>query len=230
MILHKNKLDQYKIQSNQPLIKWSFDPDSVFERLNAYLVRLHDVNEIIVAANDFLKLEKIEIGGIKGRHLNERIHSIHNEFHTLYSSCITNHSNLLEPSNKQFKLLKRNFHAKIIMLERKLSQIFMETFSNCNSTESSIKTIEMFGSLLERNIIKVQISSHIDGVIKSVRNEMNDVNTILTNSSTHCKQIRVNECIVKLNCAWLIHSTFFSNELQFFDNNSILSFFFLHIN
>lgn len=182
MVLHKARLDQYKIKSNQPLIKWSFDPDTVFERLNAYLIRLDDVNDIIVAANDFLKLEKIEIGGIKGRYLCERIHCVLSEFNALYSSCIANHSNMLEPSNNQFKELKDNFQTNITVLERKLSQIFMETFVNCNGTESSIKTVEMFGSLLRRPIINEQISNEIEKVIKSIQSNMNDVHDALKDS------------------------------------------------
>lgn len=173
------------------MIKWSFDPDAVFKRLNAYLVRLDDVNEIIVAAYDFLKLENIEIGGVKGHHLSERIQSVYDEFHTLYSACIVNHSNSLEPSNNQFKTLKKTFQRKITVLERKLSQILMETFVNCNSAESNMKTIEMFGGLLERPIIKQQISNYIDNVIEIIQSDINDVHHLLNDSASD-KQIKVN--------------------------------------
>lgn len=183
VILHKNRLDEYKIRSNQPLIKWSFDPDTVFERLNLYMMRLHDVNEIIVAANDFLKLEKIEIGGIKGRHLSERIHGVLSEFHNLYNTCVVNHTNLLEPSNKQFKVVKRHFQSKLVVLERKLSQIIMETFINCKCVETSIKVVEMFGGLLQRTIIKDQISSQIETVIKNICNEISIVESLFSGSS-----------------------------------------------
>lgn len=196
---HKGQLDHYKIQSNQPLLKWSFDPDNLFERLNSYLKRLYDVNEIIVAANDFLKLEKIEIGGIKGRHLDERIHSILNEFHALYTSCMSTQSNLLEPSNKQFYMLKRNFKMKIGVLDRKLSQILIETFENCNSVESSIKVIEMFGHLLQRPIIKEQILAHIQHVIKNVRHDFSVVHSLFSNCS-HDKRIKVNGSTNKVDC------------------------------
>lgn len=172
-------------------MKWSFDTETVFERLNAYLLRLHDVSDIIVAANDFLKLEKIEIGGIKGRHLCERIRSVLTEFHTLHNSCIINHTNLLEPSNNQFKELKRNFQTTINILERKLSQIFMETFVYCNSAESSIKAIEMFGNLLKRPVVNEQISFHIDNVFKIIQCDIKAVHRLLMDSSYGKQTIRV---------------------------------------
>lgn len=171
------------MKSKQPLIKWSFDLDIVFERLNAYLMRLHDVQEMIVAANDFLQLEKIEMGGIKGRYLSERIHAVLTEFHTLYNVCIANQTNLLEPCNAQFKVLKRNFQSKIMVLERKLSQILMTTFVSCNSTESSIKVVEMFGGLLDRTIIKEQLAVQFDAIIRSIQNDIHDVHSLLTDDS-----------------------------------------------
>lgn len=203
MNLHKGQLDHYKIKSNQPLLKWTFDSDTLFERLNSYLKRLHDVNEIIVAANDFLQLEKIEIGGIKGRHLGERVRCILNEFHALYTFCIANHTNLLEPSNKQFNILRRNFKSKITVLERKLSQILMKTFSNCNSVESSIKVIEMFGRLLQRPIVKEQISTQIVAVIKSMQTDISTVHSLLSDNS-HDKRIKVHNSSLSLKNHGLI--------------------------
>lgn len=93
--------------------------------------RLLDVNKIIVAVNGFTKLGKIEMGGITRR---QRISCAQSEFRAL---CM----NLFDQLNE---LAKRNFKTKITMLERKLSQISVETFVNCNSIEWSIKIIEMF--------------------------------------------------------------------------------------
>lgn len=182
VISHKNQLDTYKLSSNQPLLKWTFDPNTVFDRLNAYLKRLLDVNKIIDAANGFMKLAKIGLGGTRGRHLGERIEGVQNEFHALYTLCIANHTNLLEPSNKEFKSLKRNFEMKIAILERKLSHILMETFENSNSIESSIKIIEMFGNLLQRSVIHEQITPQICAIIKRIEIEIATIHCLFHGS------------------------------------------------
>lgn len=212
MILHKNQLDRYKINSNQPLLRWTFDPDNVFERLNSYLIRILDVNGIIDSANSFMKLGKIEIGGIKGRYLGERIDSILNEFHTLYTVFITNHSNLLEPSNKQFKLLKREFQEKITILEQKLSQILMDTFINCNSIESSIKIVEMFGNLLQRPNIYEQLAPQIYAIIQRIQMEISIVHNLFSASLPNDAWIPVsiaNKTIFDLSMAYLTFTDFF---------------------
>lgn len=204
VVWHKNQLDAYKINSKQPLLKWTFDPDNLFERLNSFLNRLLDVHKIIDAANGFMKLGKIEMGGIKGRHLGERIANIQNEFHALYTVCIANHTNLLEPSNKQFKWLKRNFRTKIAILERKLSQILMFTFAKCNSIESSIKVIEMFGNLLQRPIIHEQIAPQIHDITKRIQIEITTVQRLFyANSNDDWITMRT-VCTVNNMCIFLI--------------------------
>lgn len=209
VIFHKNQLETYKINSGQPLLKWTFDPDTLFDRLNAYLKRLLDVNEIIDAANGFMKLGKIEMGGIKGRHLSERIDCIQSEFHALYTHCIANHTNLLEPSNMQFIWLKRNFKTKIAMLERKLSQILVEAFVNCNNIESSIKIIEMFGNLLQRSIIHDQIEPQIHAVIKRMQMEIATVHSLFCGNSLEFGWITTRIVCKQIACTHSNHTCIF---------------------
>lgn len=151
----------------------------MFGRVNLYLARLHEVNEIIRAANDFSKLEKIQLGGVRGRYLTQRIQNVHTEFQMLYNVCIANSSNCLEPLNEQFKCLKRNFLAKITILERKLSQIFIESLEHCNGIESNVRLLEMIGALLQRPIIKYQLSRQLDTVIKNFQNELNTIEMLM---------------------------------------------------
>lgn len=40
-----------------------------------------DLKELFTSATDFLKLEKIEIGGLRGRIFSEDIHCMNEEFH-----------------------------------------------------------------------------------------------------------------------------------------------------
>lgn len=190
VIIHKNKLYEYKTVESPAPVKWSFDLDTIFERLNLYLIRLHDVHDIIDAANDFFKLEKIEMGNTRGRYLGERITSVLNEFQTIYNTCIASNLNLLEPSNVKFKRLKFFFRKQITILERKLSQIFTEAFENSNSTESNLKLVEMIGGLLHRPIIKKQLTHQIESILENVQWEINTVDNLL-DSDWNSAQIMV---------------------------------------
>ena len=59
---------------------WEFQDSLVFERFDSFVGRLNTVREFFKTAQQFLKLEKVEIGGIRGRALSGRVAGVHEEF------------------------------------------------------------------------------------------------------------------------------------------------------
>ena len=59
---------------------WEFQEHLIFKRFDSFVDRLNIVKEFFRTAQQFLKLEKVEIGGIRGRALSSRIGSVHEEF------------------------------------------------------------------------------------------------------------------------------------------------------
>ena len=56
----------------------------VFKRYDSFLARLSTVKQFFDTAQQFLKLEKVEIGGIRGKALTTSINKVHEEFDGLY--------------------------------------------------------------------------------------------------------------------------------------------------
>ena len=83
---HKQKMPQYcaaamKIDPKKQKPKlWDFQDSIIFERFDSFVARLHTVKEFFKTAQQFLKLEKVEIGGIRGRALSGRVSGVHEEF------------------------------------------------------------------------------------------------------------------------------------------------------
>lgn len=75
---------------------------------------------------EFLKLEKIEIGGLKGRTLSGRIVKISQEFHEHFSVFATKTYNVLDPEDDAFIFDYNEFQVKIMELDRKLASILCE--------------------------------------------------------------------------------------------------------
>lgn len=167
MIEHKTMLMKYKINETYPNIVWSFKTSVIFERLDLYMNRLRNIRDMFDTANDFLKLEKLEIGGIRGRHLNQRLTVIQNEFQLLFNTSTMIDFQPLEPNNAGFNALKMSYDLKSKALERRLAQILLEAFENCYSTESRLKLVEMVGKLAFRPIIFEQISNQLALIIDS---------------------------------------------------------------
>ena len=75
----KGKLHTYFVGDKKPKL-WEFQEQLIFKRFDGFVDRLDIVKEFFRTAQQFLKLEKVEIGGIRGRALSSRIGSVHEEF------------------------------------------------------------------------------------------------------------------------------------------------------
>lgn len=176
--MHKNRLEDYKKTPNQPVMLWQFGACEIFQRLNAYLARLRDVQSIFDAAFAFFRLEKIEIGGNRGKILNQKLRTVFREFQMQYNKCIIADHNILEPANEKFNRLRNKFHRNCIVLERKLAQILYEAFDDCLNIEASFKLIEMVGSLAQRSLIHSQISIHFVRLFDAIHREIDIIEAL----------------------------------------------------
>ena len=52
---------------------WEFQEELIFKRYDAFVERLTLVREFFQTSDQFLKLEKVEMGGIRGKNLSSRI-------------------------------------------------------------------------------------------------------------------------------------------------------------
>ena len=83
----KAKLHTYFVGDKKPKL-WEFQEQLIFKRFDSFVDRLDIVKEFFRTAQQFLKLEKVEIGGIRGRALSSRIGSVHEEFKVISSTNI----------------------------------------------------------------------------------------------------------------------------------------------
>ena len=73
---------EYKKQTEEecPENPWRFQNSALFARLDAFLERCHDIQDLSQTMLQFGKLEKVEIGGTKGRALTASVRQIFSDF------------------------------------------------------------------------------------------------------------------------------------------------------
>jgi dynein heavy chain len=78
----KNFYFAYKSASRveAPDRPWKFQNPVVFSRLDAFMERCHDMLEVQSTSLQFSKLERVEIGGTKGKTLTGAIKQVHTDF------------------------------------------------------------------------------------------------------------------------------------------------------
>ena len=79
----KGKLPTYFKEDKKPKT-WDFQEHLIFKRFDSFVDRLMIIKEFFRTAQQFLKLEKVEMGGIRGKALSTRIIAVHDEFKEQY--------------------------------------------------------------------------------------------------------------------------------------------------
>ena len=113
--------------------------------------------EFFNTAVQFLKLEKVEIGGIRGKALTSNINKVYEEFKDLYSIFSLRTYDSLDPKDQGFLKDYEKFNQKVSALDRKLGAILSRAFDDCIVTESLFKLLHIFGTLVERKLIALEL-------------------------------------------------------------------------
>ncbi|XP_029380608.1 dynein heavy chain 11, axonemal [Echeneis naucrates] len=102
---------------------WDFPATLVFEHTDRIMERLLMIEELFATALDFLKLEKIELGGSRGKVLSEMVFSMNEEFHDRWRALRESKYDPLDYSNDLLKIFGT-------LLERpRIHQLFSPNYS-----------------------------------------------------------------------------------------------------
>jgi dynein heavy chain len=92
-----------------------------------------------VTVKEFYKLEKVEIGGIRGRVLSGQVVAIFKEFSELYATFGGKTYDCLDPEDPGFLEDYEKFKERILDLDLRLAMILCQAFDDCTGSESTFK-------------------------------------------------------------------------------------------
>ena len=167
---------------------WEFQEQLVFKRFDDFLERLDTIREFFLTAQQFLKLEKVEIGGIRGKALTTSIKKVSDEFKDLYGVFTSRTYDSLDPQDEGFLKDYEKFNSRIFSLDRKLGAILIRAFDDCVVTESIFKLLHIFGSLIKRNLIALELSDKMPHLVTKLNVEMDEAKTIFLKQSARVKE------------------------------------------
>lgn len=175
---YKENLDPFFIKNSRSPLYWSFHPNAVFERFNAFLERLNTIQWFFCTVIEFLKLEKVEIGGLKGRQLSSKITMTYVEFNQYFASFAAKTYDVLDPDDATFNQDFNIFQERILELDMKLAAILCQAFDDCYNLESVFKLINIVGSVLDRPKIKQEFTNKYSEVLMMLDEEIDCCETI----------------------------------------------------
>lgn len=136
-MLYKDNLHKF-FNDREPEL-WNFHPNVIFERFNAFLNRLETIRWFFNTVLEFTRLEKVEIGGMKGRVLSGRVTSVYNEFQQHFSVFSMKSYDVLDPDDPSFIADFETFKRRIFEMDLKLAAILCQAFDDCANLESVFK-------------------------------------------------------------------------------------------
>lgn len=176
---YRDMLPSFVLPGKDPIL-WTFRLKDIFERFDQFMERLYIVRDIFETANEFYKLEKIELGGLKGRNLSRSIQEIFNDFKNIYIRWSQILFDPLDPSPKlkHFERERKKFQTEAEVLERKIAAVLVQSFDECYTMESLIKLIAVCGSLLLRPIVYNEIKDKLDNLLDLYNQDLDLVKTV----------------------------------------------------
>ena len=160
----------------------------VFERYDSFFGRLKTILEFCNTANQFLKLEKVEIGGIRGRVLTEGVQKIHENFKDIYSIFGNRTYDSMDPTDVGFLKDFDKFNSKVWMLDRKLGAILTRAFDDCVVSENIFKLLQIFGDLVQRSLIALELSDKMPLLVVKLNDELDDAKRIFKKQQGRIKE------------------------------------------
>ena len=106
-----------------PQNPWRIQNTALFPRLDSFLERCHDLLDLCKTVVQFQKLEKIEIGGNKGRTLSASVGQIYTDFCNVLDAFVKVPYDVLDVEVKQFDDDFYNFRVSIKELEWLLTTV-----------------------------------------------------------------------------------------------------------
>ncbi|KAJ3292200.1 hypothetical protein HDU79_001606 [Rhizoclosmatium sp. JEL0117] len=157
---------------------WNFDAKHVFGRLETFESRVQQILNLFDSIIEFNRLEKIEIGGTKGKILSSQVMQIFTEFQAALGAFSKLKYDILDISLPNFDEDLGNFHTAIMDLDRRIGTILCQSFDDCSGVHSCFRLLESFSGLLNRPVIQQDFEKKYFSLLKTYSQDLDDANVI----------------------------------------------------
>jgi dynein heavy chain len=147
-----------------------------------------------------LRLEKVEIAGVKGKALSARVFKIFEEFKDEFEKFSNKKYDPLDPKCDEFDADYVEFEKFILDLDRRLSSIIGAAFDDCSNLGSIFKLMTILGNILDRPAIKKDFEPRFAQIVTMLEHDMDQTKKIY-DAQVHSMKIEKKDIQVHRNMA-----------------------------
>uniref|UniRef100_A0A4W4HCE4 Dynein, axonemal, heavy polypeptide 9 like n=1 Tax=Electrophorus electricus TaxID=8005 RepID=A0A4W4HCE4_ELEEL len=194
-----------------PLPPWDFPSYLVFQRNDKIMERLRMIEELLDSALDFLKLERMELGGARGRILTEMVESMKDEFHDSWKVLRESKYDPLDYTKEEFVHDYRRFTEQNKDFDQRVGTVLNLAFQHSSGLESAFKLLQIFGTLLERPRVHQLVAPNYSFLLDMFQEEVSLCQQML---NTHREKLRNGCPVLRRNMPAVAGSLKWSQELR----------------
>ncbi|XP_043570859.1 dynein axonemal heavy chain 17-like [Chiloscyllium plagiosum] len=177
-VYDRNRSEMHSFFKDREPKYWEFPSHLAFARLDRFMHRLQTIEEIFSTTVEFLKLEKIEVGGVRGNLLGQMVQQIYLEFLEnikIFADCTYN---ALDIAEHKFEEDYAVFQRKIDDFDRRLAMIICQGFSDCASILPAVKMLNMFAFFIKRPLIKEEVSQKYPILVDMINSDLDNIKSV----------------------------------------------------
>ncbi|XP_030250577.1 dynein heavy chain 11, axonemal isoform X3 [Sparus aurata] len=133
---------------------WDFPSAMIFERFNYFLNRMVQLEDLFEIMLDFQRMEKLEFGGLKGKHYSENAAQMYREFSKHCQALKQTENSPLDLKSQDFENEYKDFKVWNVDFECRLASLLCSALKDCSGLESAFKLLIIVGPFLERRQIR----------------------------------------------------------------------------
>ncbi|KAJ3096963.1 hypothetical protein HDU97_005410 [Phlyctochytrium planicorne] len=181
---------------------WNFDTKIIFGRLDKFIARVQQILDLFDSIIEFNRLEKIEIGGTKGKILSSQVAQIFTEFTAALSGFSKLKYDVLNINQIDFEVDLGKFHTIITDLDRRIGTILCQAFDDCSGLHACFRLLESFSGLLSRPNIQQDFEKKYFSLLAAYSQDLDEVNAIFLKFKDSGPPIHYNMAPVTGAVAW----------------------------
>lgn len=170
--------EAYYIYKDKTDNEWRITTSALFKRLDDFADRCQDIIYLTSTIIQFNKLDKIEIGGTKGKTLSETVQGILAEFKSVVDKFQEVHYDIMDISIQNFIDDFQIFKNRIKELERRLASILTQGFDDNDTIQGKFKLLDSFEGLLTRPTIYEELEKKHIILLELYKNDLKVVQNI----------------------------------------------------
>ena len=181
---------------------WEVDAGAVFSRVDAYVERAGELLDFCRVVLEFSKLQKVFIGGTKGKELTAALWQVHADFAQHVAQFRRVDYDLLDISVSAFDADVYTYRAQVKELEKRLASSLIAAFNESATLTARFQLLDSFEGLLERPVIKDELDKKLSALLHMYSEEVKAVQETF-HKSRHSPKIDTNMPPVAGALSWV---------------------------